>query len=233
MGGGAGYTVTSDSGTPTQDYERRAATTGPATAVAIRSSSPGRRTPSTCRGRNTSARTRVTFPLAAYYKDLTTYIFNETIVVRLHRLRACRAPATERPTTWPTRIASARRRSRSNGSGGYIKGFEATLSLPFSHVLGRARWLRPHRERRARTSSSIKINDVETPVPGLSTKVINSTLYFEKDGFSARVSNRYARRVRRRSAGVRRDADVQQRQRRSRSSMRRSATSSSRARSKA
>ncbi len=31
---------------------------------------------------------------------------------------------------------------------------------------------------------------MSTPVPGLSTNVVNSTLYFEKDGFSARVSNR-------------------------------------------
>ena len=32
---------------------------------------------------------------------------------------------------------------------------------------------------------------MDTPIPGLSTKVINSTLYYEKYGFSARVSNRY------------------------------------------
>jgi iron complex outermembrane receptor protein len=32
---------------------------------------------------------------------------------------------------------------------------------------------------------------METDVPGLSTKVVNTTLYFEKSGFSARVSNRY------------------------------------------
>ena len=43
----------------------------------------------------------------------------------------------------------------------------------------------------AKNSSSITINDEEIDVPGLSKKVINSTLYFEKYGFSVRVSNRY------------------------------------------
>ena len=43
----------------------------------------------------------------------------------------------------------------------------------------------------AKNKSSIKINDIETPIPGLSTEIINSTLYYEKYGFSARVSNRY------------------------------------------
>ena len=43
----------------------------------------------------------------------------------------------------------------------------------------------------AKNSSSIKVNGVETDVPGLSTKILNSTLYFEKYGWSARISNRY------------------------------------------
>ncbi len=43
----------------------------------------------------------------------------------------------------------------------------------------------------AKNGSTIKINGVDTPIPGLSTKVINTTLYYEKFGFSARVSNRY------------------------------------------
>jgi iron complex outermembrane receptor protein len=39
--------------------------------------------------------------------------------------------------------------------------------------------------------SSIKINGLDTPVPGLSEKIFNTTLYYERYGFSARVSNRY------------------------------------------
>ena len=42
----------------------------------------------------------------------------------------------------------------------------------------------------AKNDSSIRINGEDTPVPGLSTRVVNSTLYYERAGFSARVSNR-------------------------------------------
>jgi iron complex outermembrane receptor protein len=43
----------------------------------------------------------------------------------------------------------------------------------------------------ARNSSQITVDGVTQDVPGLSKDVLNSTLYFEKYGFSARVSNRY------------------------------------------
>ena len=79
---------------------------------------------------------------------------------------------------------------KSNGSGGYMQGFELTASIPFSlfsDALNGFGFIVSG----AKNDSSIKINDVDTPVPGLSTKVINSTLYYEKYGFSARVSNRY------------------------------------------
>jgi iron complex outermembrane receptor protein len=79
---------------------------------------------------------------------------------------------------------------KTNGHGGYIKGFEFTASLPletiaeplkgFGFILSAAT-----------NSSSIAINGTATAVPGLSTHVINSTLYYENGGFSARVSNRY------------------------------------------
>ena len=81
LGGGSSYTVTSDQGSSAQ-LQRAALTTGHAMAVAIRSSSPGRRTPSTCRSRNTSA-TKAYVSLAAYYKDLKTYIFNQSTGRRL------------------------------------------------------------------------------------------------------------------------------------------------------
>jgi iron complex outermembrane receptor protein len=80
---------------------------------------------------------------------------------------------------------------KSNGSGGYIQGIELTASIPFSlfsdALSGFGIILSG-----AKNSSAIKPDGVtEIDVPGLSTKVINSTLYYEKYGFSARVSNRY------------------------------------------
>lgn len=80
-----------------------------------------------------------------------------------------------------------------NGEGGNIKGLEVTLSLAseminenfrgFGVVLGGAL-----------TKSSIKPwgpTGGDAPIGGLSEKVANITVYYERHGFSARVSNRY------------------------------------------
>ena len=68
---------------------------------------------------------------------------------------------------------------------------------------------------------------IETPIPGLSTKVINSTLYYEKYGFSARVSNRYRDEFVGEVPNFDATLALNNRERRNRCSMRRSATSSS------
>jgi iron complex outermembrane receptor protein len=80
-----------------------------------------------------------------------------------------------------------------NGEGGNIKGLEFTLSLAselinenfrgFGVVVGGAL-----------TKSSIKPwgpTGGDAPIGGLSEKVANVTVYYERHGFSARVSNRY------------------------------------------
>ena len=80
-----------------------------------------------------------------------------------------------------------------NGEGGNIKGLEFTLSLAsemlnenirgFGVVIGGAL-----------TKSSIKPwgpTGGDAPIGGLSEKVANITVYYERHGFSARVSNRY------------------------------------------
>ena len=80
-----------------------------------------------------------------------------------------------------------------NGTGGSVKGLEFTLSLAsellsknvrgFGVVLGGAY-----------TDSSVKPwgpTGGDAPIAGLSRKVANATLYYERHGFSARVSERY------------------------------------------
>jgi iron complex outermembrane recepter protein len=128
---------------------------------------------------------------ALYYKDLTSYIFNASIVEDFSDIPL---PAVPPGDTSTYNLADANRAGvstlKSNGSGGYVQGVELTASIPFSlfsDALSGFGFILSA----AKNESSIKINDVETPVPGLSTKVINSTLYYEKYGFSARVSNRY------------------------------------------
>jgi iron complex outermembrane receptor protein len=130
--------------------------------------------------------------LAAYYKNLTTYIATRSVITSFEGVLLPDQAAPGDPTVYTE--ADANRDGVSsvkvNGSGGYIKGVELTVSVPFSLMT-------PALDgfglivSGAKNSSEIMINDVNIEVPGLSTKVVNTTLYFEKAGFSARVSNRY------------------------------------------
>jgi iron complex outermembrane receptor protein len=124
--------------------------------------------------------------LAAYYKKLTTYIVNETFLFDFTGYELP-SPLADYDDANNNRLGVATQKV--NGSGGWIKGIEATLSLPlstFTPALDGFGFI----VSAAKNDSQIMINGEERPVPGLSTRVVNTTLYFEKWGFSARVSNR-------------------------------------------
>ncbi len=126
---------------------------------------------------------------AVYYKQLTSYIFNSSKITDFTGV-----PLPVDPNSHYT-IANTHRIGistvKTNGHGGSIEGLELAASLPgdiiapvlqnFGIIVSGA-W-----NRSAVNPTGLQ----EEPVPGLSTRVINSTLYFEKAGFSARVSNRY------------------------------------------
>jgi iron complex outermembrane receptor protein len=126
--------------------------------------------------------------LAAYYKDLTTFIVQEGYLFDFTGFELPTAgPGNTYDNANTNRLGIATHRV--NGSGGYIKGLEATVSLPFrtfSDALDGLGLIVSG----AKNESSITINGKGTEIPGLSKTVINSTLYYEKHGFSARVSNR-------------------------------------------
>jgi iron complex outermembrane receptor protein len=129
--------------------------------------------------------------VAAYYKDLRTYIFNASTVEDFSGVPLPTVPPGD---TVSYDNADANRLGvstlKTNGSGGYVQGFEVTASIPFSlfsEALDGFGFIISG----ARNKSSITINDEDTPVPGLSEEILNSTLYYEKHGFSARISNRY------------------------------------------
>jgi iron complex outermembrane receptor protein len=133
--------------------------------------------------------TKAYVSVAAYYKDLKTYIFNQSVVEDFSGV-----PVPTGPTGATYTTADANRLGvstlKQNGSGGYVQGFELTASIPFdlfSDALEGFGFIASG----AKNSSSIKINGEDTPVPGLSEKIFNTTLYYERYGFSARVSNRY------------------------------------------
>ncbi len=122
--------------------------------------------------------------LAAFYKDLETYIYNQTTVGDFSGLEASGGvtPAldqglVDRPV---------------NGDGGYIRGLEATVSVPFELIhpmldgfglIANASW----------TESEIEADGPgsATPLPGLSEEIYNLTLYYERGGFESRISSRH------------------------------------------
>ena len=127
---------------------------------------------------------------AVFYKELTTYITPQFVTVDF--------TGTPLPLPQPGLTYNKANANRfgigkisANGSGGYIRGAEVAASLPlgaFTHVLEgfgllvSASW----------NQSSISPDPgFKTTVPGLSPRVINSTLFFERAGFSVRVSDRY------------------------------------------
>lgn len=77
-----------------------------------------------------------------------------------------------------------------NAGGGRLYGAELSASLPFGlladgldgfGVLASGSY----------TSSKVSLGGAPTTLPGLSKWVVNSTIYYEKHGFQARVSGRY------------------------------------------
>ncbi|WP_233256711.1 TonB-dependent receptor [Opitutus sp. ER46] len=127
--------------------------------------------------------------LAGFYKDLRTYTYSQKTI----------ADFSGYPTTGgtPATFLGAVNRP-ANGQGGSIKGLETSVQLPselllpavrgFGVVLGGAY-----------TESAIAPygpGSQNTPIPGFSRKVGTATLYYERNGFSARVSTRYRSKFR-------------------------------------
>jgi iron complex outermembrane receptor protein len=185
LGGGSGYTVIPDGGTPQQgpNGEQYYWTSNNGGNPFLR---PWEANTFDLSWEKYFGDNQGYFSLAAYYKDLTTYIVQETIIVDYTGFDLP-APASDYDLANANRLGS--QTARVNGEGGWIKGFEATLSLPFS-VFTKSLDGFGLIVSGAHNDSEITINGEVRPVPGLSTNVINSTLYFEKAGFSARVSNR-------------------------------------------
>jgi iron complex outermembrane receptor protein len=124
--------------------------------------------------------------VALFYKDLETYIYRQTIPWDFTGYN----PDGETPisnigtfSTW------------ANGTGGYMRGVEAALTLTgdiFPDALdGFGLQLNG-----SYTESSIDPDPNDTTpgtdtIPGLSKVVANATLFYEKYGFGARISQRY------------------------------------------
>lgn len=126
------------------------------------------------------------FALAYFYKDLKTYVYDKVTTFDASGLPipdGYTGP-TPNPVGFYTRPA--------NGTGGSVKGWEATLSLPFELLYGPLEGF-GFIANFSDTKSSIKRlgpDGPDEPIAGLSRQVRNFALYYENHGFQARISQR-------------------------------------------
>jgi len=133
---------------------------------------------------------------AAFYKDLSSYIYSETDTEYDYSdLLASLPPGYFNPGVTPQTTGNYTRPV--NGDGGYLFGLEFTASVPFdlfSEALDGFGVILSY----SYTDSDIEIagninktDKTNIPLPGLSEDVWNATLYYEKYGFGARIATRY------------------------------------------
>ncbi len=124
--------------------------------------------------------------VAGFYKDLKSYIYQFT--VDNHDFGKL-INGTSATTPFGSYSAPF------NGHSGSLKGAEFSASIPFELISPTLAGFGMTASTSA-TSSGIVIQDPSSqvganiPLPGLSKNVSNVTLYYEKSGFSARVSQR-------------------------------------------
>jgi len=126
---------------------------------------------------------------AYFFKDLKSYIYNQqreydytgfpnsSTIVPIQSVGTINQPA--------------------NGQGGFVRGVELTASLQFGMLSQRLDGFGVQASASG-TQSSIHPNGPGTTekLPGLSGVVANLTVFYEKNGFSARVSERYRSKYR-------------------------------------
>ena len=123
---------------------------------------------------------------AYFYKDLRSYIFPDQV-----EIDASGFPLPE-GYTGPAPSPVGYANSFANGENGSLSGWEFAVSVPFD-LLTPALEGFGIQANHSNTNSSIRPNGPDGPpgpIAGLSDKVTNITLYYERAGFQARVSQR-------------------------------------------
>ncbi|MBB5747111.1 TonB-dependent receptor [Brevundimonas variabilis] len=123
------------------------------------------------------------FALAGFHKELETYVYNRGQVFDFTGFPS----GGVRPVINQGLVFAP-----DNGDGGYIQGIEFSMSVPFEIVHP---WLDGFGMQFSASSTTSEVtpnrNEPPTALPGLSETVANLTVYYEKDGFQARISDRY------------------------------------------
>jgi iron complex outermembrane receptor protein len=125
---------------------------------------------------------------AYFYKDLSTYIYSQTIPLDFTQLPI---PDTIPDDQLPA-VPFGPYTAPVNGEGGTIRGLELAVSIPFGAIWAPLEGF-GLQANYSDTESSIEPDGpgTATPLPGLSKYVSNATVYYERYGFSARVAQRH------------------------------------------
>jgi iron complex outermembrane recepter protein len=126
---------------------------------------------------------------AYFFKDLKTYIYNENTLFNINDTVVTPADYPANPPPNPVGVYSR----PANGKGGTVKGYELAVSVPLD-VLWEPLMGFGIQANYSDTSSSVQPlgpSSPNEPLPGLSKYVSNITAYYERFGFSARVSQRH------------------------------------------
>lgn len=130
------------------------------------------------------------FALAGFYKDLNDFVnANDAFIADFSQFVDSELTPAEAAMLGTTlgRVAGP-----TNDGKGNIKGFEATLSLPLEEVAESLEGF-GFIASGSYNDSKVKLGNIPDAitVPGLSKWIANTTVYFERDGFEARLSHRY------------------------------------------
>lgn len=121
--------------------------------------------------------------LAAFYKNLESYVYRHDQIFDF----------TGYPTGGVTPVINFGNSSApDNGEGGWIRGLELSISTPFD-IFHPALEGFGAQFSASTTESKVQPDPTQPPtaLPGLSEKVINGSLYYERYGFQSRISARY------------------------------------------
>jgi len=129
------------------------------------------------------------FSAAYFHKDLKTYIFRQTDLFDITETTLTQGDYPVGADIPPSNVGAFTRPA--NGEGGTIEGFEYAISVPFDLLWAPLEGFGLVGNY-SDTKSSIQPNpdDPAEPLPGLSKYVSNITVYYERYGFSTRVSQR-------------------------------------------
>ena len=133
---------------------------------------------------------------AAFYKDLESYIYNQTDDGHVFQELFDTTPDVLFPPGVEKQLTGNFTRPV-NGQGGTLWGIELAASVPFSLFADALEGFGAILSY-SYTDSEIEVQGTVSsiaseniPLPGLSEDVWNATLYYEKYGFSARIATRY------------------------------------------